>query len=61
MEHFGIKLIHRKYSFKLNREEFAMISTKPSLPISENLIKRDAYTDMSGSQYREEWCKKYRK
>lgn len=60
MEHFGIKLIHRKYSFKLNREEFAMISTKPSLPISEYLIKRDAYTDMSGSQYREEWCKKYR-
>lgn len=60
MEHFGIKLIHRKYSFKLNREEFALISTKPSLPMFENLIKREAYTDDSGSEYREDWCKKYR-
>ncbi len=60
MEHFGIKLIQRKYSFKLNREEFALISTKPSLPMFENLIKKEAYTDESGSQYREDWCEKYR-
>ena len=31
MEHFGLKLVKRKYSFKLNREEFAPISTKPSI------------------------------
>lgn len=40
MEHFGIKLIQRKHSFKLNREEFALISTKPSLPMFESLIKK---------------------
>lgn len=60
MEHFGIKLIHRKYSFKLNREEFALVSTKPSLPMFERLVKEGAYTDESGSQYREDWCKRYR-
>lgn len=60
MEHFGIKLIQRKHSFKLNREEFALISTKPSLPMFESLIKKEAYTDESGSQYREDWCEKYR-
>lgn len=60
MEHFGIRLIQRKYSFKLNREEFALINTKPSLPMFESLIKKEAYTDESGSQYREDWCEKYR-
>lgn len=60
MDHFGIKLIRRKYSFKLNREEFALINTKPSLHKSDNLIKKEAYTDASCNQYREEWCEKYR-
>lgn len=61
MEHFGTKLIKRKYSFKLNREEFALINTKPSLPMFESLIKKEAYTDALGSQYREDWCEEYRK
>lgn len=60
MEHFGLKLIKRKYSFNLLREEFALINTKPSLPMFENLIKNNAYTDDSGSEYRKEWCEEYR-
>lgn len=28
--------------------------------MSENLIKKEAYTDESGSQYREDWYEKYR-
>ncbi|MBO1680589.1 hypothetical protein [Bittarella massiliensis (ex Durand et al. 2017)] len=61
MEHFGVKLIKRKYSFKLKREEFALISTKPSLPMFDYLVKKDAYTDKTGTRYRKEWCEEYRK
>ena len=32
MEHMGITLRKRKYSFNLIIEEFALINTKPSLP-----------------------------
>lgn len=61
MEHFGLKLIKRKYSFKLNREEFAPISTKPSNPFFPALEEKGAYTDSSGAEYRLEWCQEYRK
>ena len=60
MEHFGVKLIKRKKEFKLIKDEFALISTKPSLPFFQSLEKRSAYTDEYGSSYREEWCKEYR-
>lgn len=60
MEHFGIKLTKRKYSFVLKRDEFALINTKPSLPIFKSLVERNAYTDSNGNEYRMEWCEEYR-
>ncbi len=60
MEHFGVKMIKRKYSLNLKKEEFALINTKPSLPRSEGLIKKNAYTNDSGNEYRKEWCEEYR-
>lgn len=60
MEHFGVKLINKGKSFKLTKEEFALINPKPSLPFFPTLAKNDAYIDAAGSAYREEWCKDYR-
>ena len=60
MEHFGIKLINRGKSFYLNRDEFALINTKPSLPYYETLANKNAYTDKDGSEYTESWCDEYR-
>ena len=60
MEHFGVKLIKRKLEFKLLREEFALINTKPSLPFFPVLAEKDAYTNVQGTAYREEWCNEYR-
>ncbi len=60
MEHFGVRLIKKKYSFYLKRDEFALINTKPSLPVFENLIKRNAYTDDKHIEYTKEWCEQYR-
>lgn len=60
MEHFGVKLINRGKSFKLNRNEFALVDTRPSLPFFKSLLKYNAYTDEFGTSYREEWCEEYR-
>lgn len=60
MKHFGVTLIKRKYSLNLTKEEFALIDTRPSLPMFENLVQINAYTDSSGTQYRKEWCEQYR-
>ena len=60
MEHFGVKLIKKKYSFKLTRDEFALINTKPSLSYFSSLAERNAYVDENGTAYREEWCQEYR-
>lgn len=60
MEHFGVKLVNRGKSFKLVRDEFATVNTKPSLSILSSLVKRNAYTDESGNSYRKEWCDEYR-
>ena len=59
--HFNIKIQKRKYSFKLNRDEFAPICKKPSVPKYSCLINDNAYTDDSATEYTEEWCEKYRK
>ncbi len=61
MEHFGLTLKKSKYSFHINKEEFAPISTKPSLRMFDGLAKRNAYTDSTGTEYRKEWCEEYRK
>lgn len=61
MEHFGVKLRDRKKGFNINRDNFAMINTKPSLPFFDSLVKVNAYVDEVGSEYREEWCEEYRK
>ena len=58
--HFNVKIQKRKYSFNISREEFATISTKPSLHMFDRLKKENPYTDESGSEYNIEWCKKYR-
>lgn len=58
MEHFGVRIVKRKYSLKLKREEFAIINTKPSLPKFDDLIQKNAYDD-TGS-YRKDWCESYR-
>ncbi len=60
VEHFGIKLISRGKSFKLTKDEFAVINTKPSLGYFHELAKRNAYIDERGSAYRKEWCEEYR-
>lgn len=60
MEHFGVKLIRRGKAFKLNREEFALINTKPSLPYFASLAERGAYADKQGNSYSEKWCSEYR-
>ena len=59
VEHFGLKIQRRKYSLKLNREEFAPITTRPSLPRFDLLIQQGAYTE-SGDEYTLEWCERYR-
>ena len=51
MEHFGVKLVNRGKSFNLTRDEFALISTKPSLAYFESLAERKAYADEQGSAY----------
>lgn len=60
MEHFGVKLVNRGKSFNLTRDEFALISAKPSLPYFESLAERKAYADEQGSAYSESWCAEYR-
>ena len=60
MEHFGVKLLNRGKSFKLNRDEFALVDTRPSLPFFKSLLKYNAYSDEFGTSYREEWCEEYR-
>ena len=60
MEHFGVKLINRGNSFRLVRDEFALINTKPSLPYFESLAKKNAYADDLGCVYSEAWCAEYR-
>lgn len=61
MEHFCVKLINRGKAFKLTRDEFALINTKPSLPYFDSLAERNAYADEQGSAYSENWCAEYRK
>lgn len=60
MQHFGVRLIARKRPLFLIRDDFALISTKPSLPKFNSLVKKNAYTDDNGTEYRREWCEEYR-
>ena len=61
MIHFGVRLIKRRYSFHLNRDEYALIDTKPSLPKFESLVQENAYVDSTSIEYSTEWCEEYRK
>ncbi len=61
MIHFGLKIVKVKYSLNINREEFAPITTKPSLPPFKMLIDKKAYTDDTYSEYNMDWCQEYRK
>lgn len=56
INHLGCRV---RESSKLTREKYAIISTKPSLPMFKNM--EDAYTNESGNEYDFEWCKNYQK
>ena len=60
MEHFCIKLINRGKSFKLVRDEFALVNLKPSLPYFKSLAEKHAYSDERGDSYSKDWCNEYR-
>lgn len=60
MKHFGINLIYRKYTFNINREQFALINKKPSLPKFESLVEKNAYVDDTATEYSLSWCEGYR-
>jgi len=60
IEHFGVKVYKTKKSFKLVREEFAVIDTNPSLPVFQSFLDDDAYEDAHGKKYKKEWCQRYR-
>ena len=60
IEYFGVKLLKRKKSFKLVREEFALIDTKPSFLFVDTFAEDNAYEDETGQRYRKEWCLRYR-
>ena len=61
MEHFGVRLYSRGKSYTLNREEFALIDTRPSIAYTESLMRRNAYSNQLGTEYAEGWCNEYRK
>lgn len=61
MKHFGIEVKKVKYSLKLVRDEFAVINTHPSLMKFDFLVKEGAYANDEGTEYKLEWCEKYRK
>ena len=58
--HFGTRLVEKKYSLELVRDEFAVINTKPSLPVFDTLVQQNAYTNDYCLEYRKEWCVAYR-
>lgn len=60
MEHFGVRLYSRGKSYRLNRDEFALIDTKPSISCVASLVRRNAYSNDKGKEYTEEWCNEYR-
>lgn len=64
IEHFGERLIKRKYSFKLNRDEFALINTHPSFNLSEEIFLKNGLEIENKDNkisYKQEWCEEYRK
>ena len=58
MEHFGVRVMKRKYELKLVREEYAIISNKNSFGVK---FSQDIYTDDTGKFYKDEWCQKHYK
>ena len=58
--HFGIKFRKDKSKLVLNREDFAIINTHPSLPKFDSLDKIGAYTESEKLEYSLKWCEEYR-
>lgn len=56
INHLGCRV---KESSKLTREKYAVISTKPSLPMIEDMA--EAYTNELGNEYNYDWCEGYQK
>lgn len=60
IEHFGVRVRQLKYGLHLTRDKYAIINTKPSLPIFKSMkdnyvIKDNMYV------YSDEWCYEYQK
>lgn len=60
IKHFGVTIKRFKYSFHINRDEFALFDPVPSLPAFSCFIEDRAYTDETHSKYSQEWGKRYR-
>ena len=59
LKHFGCIVIEGKYGLEINRESYALINSKCSLPMFPELMKENAYADETGTTYTDEWCKYY--
>lgn len=59
MKHFGVTVLEGKYGFYLQEKNYAIISRKNSVGIIEDLMRQNAYTDISGKEYTKEWCLEY--
>lgn len=59
MEHFGEKLVKRKYSWKLCKEEFAIINQRPSVPKTTGLEEMGVYEYDQPLRYTKVWCEYY--
>ena len=60
LKHFGVTIKRVKYSFHINRDEFALFDPVPSLPDFACFIEDRAYTDETHNEYSQEWGKRYR-
>lgn len=59
--HFGLKLQKRKYSFKLLRDEYALVNTHSSFEFRmPSLEKIGAYAGETGTAYDPAWAEDYR-
>ncbi len=60
IKHIGINVQSNKYGLKINRENYAIINRKPTLPKFNNSEEFFGVSSVyDGELYSEEWCKKH--
>lgn len=57
-KHFGVKVFKGKYGLKLERDQYALINKRSSIPMSESMP--EIYDDSEGKFYTDEFCEKRR-